>query len=161
MDGLIGHLKIEIALCKDLIAVLQRETESIVARDYKALYEAACEKEGLVRKVNASAGARTRHVEEACAFLGIQADGGQHLDRIIERGGALASEIDGCLKTLASLAASIRELNELNSLAISSSLENVKKTLGFLGNFLQPSAYKPGGGAEGLAFKGSRLSKGA
>ncbi|MBW7956359.1 MAG: flagellar protein FlgN [Deltaproteobacteria bacterium] len=161
MNGLIGHLKKEIGLCKELIAVLHRETESIVARDYKALYEAAGEKEGLVRKVNATAGARTRHIEEACASLGIPADNGTALDGIVERGGERGAELGECLKTLAALAASIKELNDLNSLAIRSSLDNIKKTLGFLGNFLQPSAYKPGGKAEDFAFKGSRLSKGA
>lgn len=161
MDGLIGHLKKEIGLCKELIAVLQRETESIVARDYTALYETAGEKEELVRKVNATAGERARHIDEARMELGIPAGSGPAIDAVVERGGERGAELDGCLRTLASLAASIKELNDLNSLAIRSSLDNVKKTLGFLGNFLQPSAYKPGGGAEGLSFKGSRLNKGA
>ncbi|MBE7414815.1 MAG: flagellar protein FlgN [Deltaproteobacteria bacterium] len=161
MDGLIGHLKKEIGLCKELIAVLHRETESIVARDYKALYEAAGEKEGLVRKVDASVAARAKRMEDACASLGIPCGDGAALESIARQVGELGGELDKCLKTLASLAASIKELNDLNSLAIQSSLDNVKKTLGFLGNFLQPSAYKAGGKAEELAFKGSRLSKGA
>jgi hypothetical protein len=40
-------------------------------------------------------------------------------------------------------------------------MENVSKTLGFLGNFMQPSTYKATGSFDGFAVKGSRLSEGA
>lgn len=162
IDRLIGHLNGEIRLCKELVTLLQRETEAIVSRDYRALYELLGHKEHLVMRVNALSEARADFIRAALSFLCCSAEQEPSLAAVIEKAdGPARQEIEKCRSTLQTLASSIKELNSLNTRVIENSLENVKKTLGFLGNFLQPSAYKPGGKLDEFAIKGSRLSKGA
>ncbi|HBG46146.1 MAG TPA: hypothetical protein DDW94_04060 [Deltaproteobacteria bacterium] len=161
-DKLIDHLKYEIRLCKELVTVLQKETESMAGRDYKSLYEVVGQKENLVMRLNVLSQARGNLIEEAASALGLSREGeAPSLSSVIEHAGPGKKELDDCHKTILSLAFSIKEINSLNSLVMESSLENVKKTLGFLGNFLQSSVYKPGGTIEEFAVKGTRLNKGA
>ncbi|HEY4707758.1 MAG TPA: flagellar protein FlgN [Thermodesulfobacteriota bacterium] len=161
IDRLIGHLNGEIRLCKELVSLLQRETEAIVSRDYRALYEIVGQKEHLVTRVNAQSEARADFIRAALAFLGAPQEE-PSLAAVIEMvRGPARQDIENCRSTLQTLASSIKELNSLNARVIENSLENVRKTLGFLGNFLQPSVYKPGGKMDEFAPKGSRLNKGA
>src|SRR3989304_4455964 len=162
IDRLIGHLNGEIRLCKELVSLLQKETEAIVSRDYRALYEIVGQKRPLVARVNALSEARAGFIRAALSFLGAPAEQEPSLAAVIEKAGSPAKQdIENCRSTLQTLASSVKELNSLNARVIENSLQNVKKTLGFLGNFLQPSVYKPGGKLDEFALKGSRLSKGA
>lgn len=162
IERLIGQLNAEIRLCKELVSLLQRETEAIVSRDYRALYEIVGQKEHLVMRVNSQSDARADFIRAALSFLGAPEGQETSLAAVIERAdGRLKHEIEDCRSTLQTLASSIKELNGLNARVIENSLDNVKKTLGFLGNFLQPSVYRPGGKMDELALKGSRLNKGA
>lgn len=159
--NLIGHLKKEAELLKDLIQVLHKETECIVSRDYKALYETVGAKEHLVMRVNAAGGARNALIAECFAALGGSSNGEASLSSVIELAGANGIALDECRTNLLSLASTVKDINSLNSIITESSMQNVTKTLGFLGNFVQKSTYKATGSFDGFALKGSRLSEGA
>ena len=161
IKNLIGHLKSEIELFKDLISVLHRETECIVARDYKGLYETVSQKEHLVMRIQAAGQARQPLLKEGFSALGGAPVQEANLTSLLELAGESAGGLDECQRTLLSLTSTVKEINGLNSLIIESSMENVAKTLGFLGNFMQPSTYKATGSFDGFAVKGSRLSEGA
>lgn len=161
IKDLIGHLNREIELFKDLIPVLHKETECLVGRDYKGLYETVSLKEHLVMRINAAGSVRQSLIRNTLAAFGGAADSGANLSAIIDLAGSKASGVEECQKTLLSLASTIKEINRLNSTITQSSLDNVNKTLGFLGNFMQPSTYKASGSFDGFAVKGSRLSEGA
>ncbi len=154
---LIGHLRSEIELFKELIAVLHAETECMVGRDYKGLYEAVSGKEQLVMRINSASGTRKRLLIECFPSTGAPEEA--NLTSLIELtgNGALAE----CQKTLLSLASTVKEINGVNRLIMESSMENVTRTLSFLGNFMQPGTYKPTGSFGELAVKGARLSEGA
>ncbi|MBI2399593.1 MAG: flagellar protein FlgN, partial [Deltaproteobacteria bacterium] len=158
---LIGHLKREIELFKDLICVLHRETECIVGRDYKGLYETVSQKEHLAMRIHAATEARQPLLKEGMAAFGAAPAREVNLTSLIELATASAPVLEECQKTLFSLTSTIKEINGLNSLIIESSMANVAKTLGFLGNFMQPSTYKATGSFDGFAVKGSRFSEGA
>lgn len=161
IKDLIDHLNGEAGLLKDLVAVLHRETECIVARDYKGLYETTGQKEHLVVRINASGGERDRLLRGCLASRGAKESDSPAVSTLVELAGKDAPELDECHKKLLSLSSSVMEINRLNSVITESSIGNVAKTLGFLGNFLQPSTYKASGSFEGFAVKGSRLSEGA
>jgi flagellar biosynthesis/type III secretory pathway chaperone len=161
IKDLIGHLNREIELFKDLISVLHRETECIVARDYKGLYETVSQKEHLAMRIQSAAGVRQPLLKECFTALGKESAREANLSILIELAGIKGAPLDECQKTILSLTSTIKEINGLNSLIIESSIENVTKTLGFLGNFMQPSTYKSSGSFDGFAVKGSRLSEGA
>lgn len=155
------HLKKEIGLYKEFIAVLQKETENIVGRDYKGLYETAGLKEGLIIRIERASRSRAVLMHEAAATLGIQ--GETKLSFIIEKlSGDLKEELLESQATILSLLESIKEINSLNSLVVKESLDNINKTLGFLGNFMPATVYNPTGAFEGsYSVKGARLSEGA
>lgn len=159
-ENLIGHLKREVELFKDLICVLHRETACIVERDYKGLYETVSHKEHLIMRIQAAGEARQALLKECFAALGGAPSLEANLTSLIELAGDFPG-LDECQKTLLSLTSTVKEINGLNSLIIESSMENVAKTLGFLGNFMQPSTYKATGSFDGFAVKGTRLSEGA
>lgn len=160
IKNLIDHLNREIELFKDLISVLHKETECIAGRDYKGLYETVSVKEHLIMRINGALSIRGKLLKEALSAAG-STQGEATISALAGLAGKDASAIDSCQKTLYSLTTTVKEINRLNSVIIESSLDNVTKTLGFLGNFLQPSTYKPTGSFEGFALKGSRLSEGA
>lgn len=154
------HLEDEIELYKDFISMLHKETESIVSRDYKALYEITATKEVQIKKLDAMRARRALFVTKAAEALGIKGDISLHA--IIENSNQhAASKIEKFLQTLMSLAHSIKEINELNSLVVKGALENVNKTLGLFGGFAPSSTYNPSGAMEGPSIKGSRLCEGA
>lgn len=155
------HLKKEIALYKEFISVLQKETENIIGRDYKGLYETVGLKEHLIIRIESAGRSRLQLMSEAASSLGIQ--GEPNLSSIIERTvGRVKEDLRECQSTVLSLLDSIREINKLNSMVVRESLDNINKTLGFLGNFMPATVYNPAGAFEGsYSVKGSRLSEGA
>jgi flagellar biosynthesis/type III secretory pathway chaperone len=161
IKDLIGQLDREIELFKDLISVLHRETECIVGRDYKGLYETVSQKDHLLKRIYSASEARTPAIKECLAAFGGQSSGEANLTALIELAGERAMGLEDCQKKLLSLTSTVKEINGLNSLIIESSMENVSRTLGFLGNFMQPSTYKSSGSFDGFAVKGTRLSEGA
>ncbi|MBI1911722.1 MAG: flagellar protein FlgN [Deltaproteobacteria bacterium] len=157
---IIDHLVKEIALFKELVTILQIETEDLVSRDYKGLYETISRKEHLLVRIGSMGKIRQKLISDCANGLGIT--GEQNLTSIIDKtGGSRTEELKNCRDTIYSLAESVKELNDLNSKVIKGSLENISKTLGFLGNFLPNSNYKASGAFEGFAIKGSRLNEGA
>jgi flagellar biosynthesis/type III secretory pathway chaperone len=161
IKDLTGHLNREIELFKDLISVLHRETECIAGRDYKGLYETVSQKEHLAMRINSAAGARQPLLKKCLAALGGDPAQEANLTNLIDLAGSKGASLNECQKTILSLTSTIKEINSLNSLIIESSIENVIKTLGFLGNFMQPSTYKASGSFDGFAVKGTRLNEGA
>jgi len=155
------HLKKEINLYKEFIAVLQKETENIVERDYKGLYETAGLKEGLIIRIERAAGARGVLMHEAAQTLGVE--GELKLSSMVERlSGGIQEDIIKSQSTILSLIESIKEINKLNSLVIRESLDNINKTLGFLGNFMPATVYNPTGAFDGsYPSKGARVNEGA
>lgn len=156
---LIGHLRTEIELFKELIAVLHAETECMVGRDYKGLYEAVSGKEQLVTRINSASETRRRLLRECLESIGADMPVEANLTALVELTGNGA--LVDCQKTLLSLASTVKEINGVNRLIMESSMENVTRTLGFLGNFMQPGAYKSTGSFGEPALKGMRLSEGA
>ncbi len=161
IKDLIDRLDREVELFKDLISVLHRETECIVGRDYKGLYQTVSQKEHLLKRIHLSSEERAAALKECLAAFGAQGAGEANLTALIELAGERASGLEECQKKLLSLTSTVKEINGLNSLILESSMENVSKTLGFLGNFMQPSTYKSSGSFDGFAVKGTRLSEGA
>lgn len=154
------HLKKEIGLYKEFITVLQKETEDIVGRDYKGLYETAGLKEGLIIRIERAGRSRGALMHEAAVSLGV---GGElKMTSIIDKvSGSLRDDLAKSQSTILSLLESIKEINRLNSLVVKESLDNINKTLGFLGNFMPAAVYNPTGALEGTySVKGSRLSEG-
>lgn len=154
------HLNKEASLYKELIAALQKETENLVARDYKALYETVASKEHVTSRIEMIGRARAHIFSKAASALGLKGD--INLTAIIENFSSPAKdELKELQATLLSLIESVKEINQVNSLAVRGSLENITKTLGFLGNFLPGSTYKRGGTLEAMSVKGARLNEGA
>src|SRR3989337_2615754 len=58
MTNIIEHLGKEACAYKEFISVLQQETECLVSRDYKGLYEAAGAKEALLSRIQRLVDAR-------------------------------------------------------------------------------------------------------
>lgn len=157
-----GHLKNEITLYKELISILHKETENLVNRDYKGLYDTVAQKEHILTSLEALGRVRVRLMHDAAVFLGIEGPGEANLSAIIECAGEEKEELSDCQSTILSLIEGIKEINKVNSLVVKGSLENINKTLGFLGNFMPASTYKPSGAFDGgLTVKGSRFSEGA
>lgn len=157
---LIGRLDKEIALFKELISVLHRETESIVGRDYKGLYEVVGLKESALQRI-AAAGAETIDSIRTLAKARGVSDEEASLARLASLSGPRGRDLDERREALKSLSQTVQEINALNSAIIRDSLDNINKTLGFLGNFVQPGTYRPSGSFGGFAVKGARLSEGA
>lgn len=155
------HLEKEAALYKELISVLQKETQDLVGRDYKALYDTAARKETLVLRIQAMGAARARLFNEAAESLGMDKKG-INLSSIISAitDGSEKRSLKGLQEKLISLADTIKELNSVNALVVKGSLDNIIKTLSFLGNFMPVSNYLPNGSKSGLVIKGAHLSEG-
>ncbi len=157
---LIDHLKKEISVYKEFIAVLHSETENVVARDYKGLYDTICRKEQTLARIG-SFGAQRRGLMSGVARANGLEDGAS-LTSIIEKvQGPYSAELKGCQAAIFSLIESIKDINKVNSIAIKGSLDNIRKTLGFLSNFIPNVNYKPTGTFDGIEVKGGRFNKGA
>lgn len=160
MLAIIDHLKKEIALYKEFIPVLQSETENLIGRDYKGLYETVSQKEHLIVQLDSMGRQRQRLLRDAAEALGIK--GEVNLSAIIEKAGYPDNEeLKRHQSMILSIFESVKEINKVNSLVVKGSLENIKKTLGFLGNFMHKANYKSSGAFEGIDLKGTRLSEGA
>ncbi len=159
VKALTEHLNNEIAVYKELVGVLQKETENLVARDYKGLYETSGRKGHIVLRINHMSEVRQGLMNEAARSFG--AEPGGNLSRIIE----LASFMDAeALRTaqnaILSIVEGVKEINKLNALVVEGSLDNINKTLGLLSNFMPKNVYKPTGAFQSIAEKGLRLNKG-
>jgi len=161
ITNLIGHLEMEADLFRELVSTLHRETECMVGRDYRGLHEVIGLKDHLAMRIGAAAQGRQKLLWDALSALGGMSEGEVNLSAVIALSGARSGELDEAQKTVLSLASTVKEVNALNSRLVESSLGNVVKTLSFLGNFMQPSTYRPTGSFEGFAVKGTRLSEGA
>lgn len=160
MRPIIDHLAKEMSLYKELITVLQKETEDLVGRDYRGLYETVSAKEQILLRIQSAGNLRNRLIKEAALKAGAPAE---TLSSLIERmeEGPAKDELKNLQSSIVSFIESIQEINKVNSLIVKGSLENINKTLGFLSNFMPASNYKATGTFDGVAIKGSRLSEGA
>ena len=159
VKALTEHLNIEITVYKELVGVLQKETENLVARDYKGLYETSSRKGHIVLRINHLSEVRQGLMNEAARSFGAESAG--NLSEIIE----LASFMDAeALRTaqsaILSIVEGVKEINKLNALVVEGSLDNINKTLGLLSNFIPRNIYKPTGAFESIAEKGARLNEG-
>lgn len=160
MRNLIEHLDGEIEVYRELIEGLHRETEDLVKRDYKALYDTIAVKERLLIRIDAMGARRRALLEEAASSLGIS--GEINISRILER---LSGEEFEALKErqrfVIALVDGIKEITKVNSLVVKGSLDNIRKTLGLLGNLNAAGTYGKEGGFNGIGVKGRHLSEGA
>jgi len=162
LRALTNHLEMEAGLFKELIAILQTETENLIHRDYKGLYETIYRKDHTLVQIEVQGGVRLKLMEDAASRLGMEpVTDGVDLSSIIERvGGDEKDALMESQKRLLSLIETVMEINKLNSLVVKGSLENINKTLGFLGNFQPKSIYRSSGTFEGVSIKGSSLNEG-
>ncbi|MEK7773972.1 MAG: flagellar protein FlgN [Deltaproteobacteria bacterium] len=157
---IIEHLKKEISVFKEFIAALQNETENVVVRDYRGLYDTICRKELLLARIESLGRNRRELLTAAARAYGLE--GEATLASLIDRAqDPLKRELRECQAAIFPLLESIKDINKVNGIAVKGSLDNIKKTLGFLGNFLPNVNYKPTGTFDGIAVKGGRLNKGA
>ncbi len=161
VKALIEHLEKEIEVYRNLVEVQQTETENLISKDYRALYETIGRKEHLLMKVATMSKAR------AVLMAGIEKELGAesiaNISGILERigDGAEYDRLKECQAVVLSLVDTIKEVNKVNALFVEGSIENIKKTLGLLGNFMPKSVYKPTGNFYSNVPKGANLSEGA
>lgn len=154
------HLGLEASAYMDLVGILHKETRDLVERDYKALYDTVDSKQRAVGRIEELG--RRRAALLATAARGLQIAVDANLSAVIERlSGSHRDELARLQETILALVESVREINSLNTLVVKGSLENIGKTLGFLGGFMPGTTYKRGGTIEGASPKGRRLSEGA
>lgn len=164
---LIDHLEVEIKLYKELITVLQKETEDLVTRDYETLYNTVTRKESLLSQIASLTVKRFEVIEGVASLVGLK--GEAKLSEIIERVERIPGvakvkefkELKGTTETIVTLLESIKDINKVNKIAVEGSLDNINKTLNFIGSFFNANAYNPSGVSETMDFKGGRLSEGA
>jgi flagellar biosynthesis/type III secretory pathway chaperone len=158
---LIGHLEKELELFKEFVAVLQKETENLISRDYKGLYETVSRKEHLLVRFEVLGSGRQSLMQATADSIGVSGKD-LNLTRIIEGlAGNEKAEVKRLQAGILALLDSIREINKLNSLVVKESIENINKTLGMLTNFMPAGTYSHKGSFKGVAVKGTRLSEGA
>jgi len=156
------NLRREISLYKELVAVLQGETRAVVERDYRGLYDVVVHKESILGSLEQAGRARNELTDRLCKELGLSR-GETPLASIIEEIPCSVDQRDelrGLCDTLKALRDSAFEINKVNCQAVRTSLENINKTLGLLGNLLIKDTYEPTGRVGSLELKGSRLSEG-
>ncbi len=164
LDRLIDRLRDEAALYEEFIATLQAETECLVSRDYRKLYDTVCGKEGVLARMCASGQARLKEMEAAAEDLDLS--GPVTLTSILRSAEILnwaeIRELKRLRDAASSLIESIKEINKLNSLVAEGSLENINKALALLRGFMPGSTYSSHGAYHGaLSGKGQTLIKGA
>lgn len=132
IQSFIKHLKTEASVYEDLIALLRVETENLVNRDYRGLYETVTRKEHLLMKIDSLGDLRATHLNNAAASLGVY--GFVNLSAIIEfMNGDEREELNRCRSSILALIHTIKEINKVNETAVKGSLHNMKKTLKLLG----------------------------
>jgi hypothetical protein len=129
------HLKAEAALYKDLIEILRTETDNLVNRDYKGLYDTVCRKEHILVKIDSMGEVRKTLLTDVSASLGI--DGFVNLSAVIELlTGRERDELKGSQGTVLSLINSILEIKKVNAILSKGSLDNMNKALVLHGGFM-------------------------
>ena len=158
---LIKKLEIEIRLYKELIALLHEETESVIARDYKRIYAVLGHKEHVLTALDKEVRQRLVLVEELLGGEQLEAEQSA-ISALILRlpGSPERDELSSARIKLQSLMDSAREVNRVNSHVVQKSLDNINKTLGFLGNLFVKDTYGSNGAVANMELKGSRLSEG-
>jgi len=162
MTNIIEHLGKEAAAYKEFISVLQQETECLVSRDYKGLYEAAGAKEALLSRIQRLVDARASLLKAFASSLSLEGPAEKAVSAMLasvqpeQKAAFIKSQL-----IVSNLLDTIKEVNRVNSLVIKGSLEHINKTLGFFGNFMPGIVYKPSGAFGEMQMKGSRLSEGA
>ncbi|MBE9529021.1 MAG: flagellar protein FlgN [Proteobacteria bacterium] len=160
VKALIEHLEKEIVVYRNLVEVQQAETENLTSKDYRGLYETIGRKEHLLLKVSSMGKDRARLMESiAGEFEGKDI---VNISGILEQiGGPEHDRLKECQSAVLTLVDTIKEINKVNALFVEGSIENIKKTLGLLGNFMPKSVYKPTGDFYSSTLKGANLSEGA
>lgn len=162
MTNIIEHLGKEAAAYKEFISVLQQETECLVSRDYKGLYEAAGAKEALLSRIQRLMGARAALLKAFAQSLSLEGPAEEAISAML--GSVPPEQKKAFIKNqsiVSNFIDTIKEVSRVNSLVIRNSLEHINKTLGFFGNFMPGVVYKPSGAFGEIPMKGSRLSEGA
>ena len=160
MEELVEHLAKEMTLYRDLISILQRETRALVERDYEGLYEIVTSKEHILMKLAFLDGRRSEIIRRIGKSLGF-GDREVRLSDIISKAEPPHRErLKEHQTTILAFLNSIKEINDINNFVARGSLENIKKALGFLGNFISSGTYKSTGTVEEMVVKGSRLCEG-
>ncbi len=160
VKALIEHLEKEIVVYRSLVEVQQVETENLTSKDYRGLYDTIGRKEHLLLKVASLSKTRASLMEGVDSELGGESI--VNISGILERiSGPEHDRLKECQSTVLTLVDTIKEINKVNALFVEGSIENIKKTLGLLGNFMPKSVYKPTGDFYSNTFKGTNLSEGA
>ncbi len=159
LKALTEHLAKEIDVYKELVSVLQQETENLVARDYKGLYETSARKGHIVLRINHLSEVRQKLMNEAARSFGVES--AFNLSELIELAPFTEAEpLRAAQSAILSIVEGVKEINKLNALVVEGSLDNINKTLGLLSNFIPKNIYKPTGAFESIAEKGTRLNEG-
>ncbi len=161
VQGLINKIEIEIRLYKELIALLHEETEAVIQRDYKELYKVIGHKGHVLAALEQAVRERITCLDKMLADESLTGEQATLSAFILKLpGSSERKELSGARVRLQSLMDSAREVNRVNTHIVQKSLDNVNKTLGFLGNLFVKDTYGPGGAIGGMEVKGSRLSEG-
>jgi flagellar biosynthesis/type III secretory pathway chaperone len=160
VKALIEHLEKEIVVYRNLVEVQQAETENLTSKDYRGLYETIGRKEHLLAKVSLLSKDRARLMGSIAGLF--EGKGIVNISGILEQiSGPEHDRLKECQSAVLTLVDTIKEINKVNALFVEGSIENIKKTLGLLGNFMPKSVYKPTGGFYSSTLKGANLSEGA
>jgi len=161
VNELIKKLEIEIRLYKELIALLHEETESVIQRDYKRLYTVLGHKEHVLVTLDKEVRERLALVSDMLGGETLEAEQSAISALILRlQGSPERARLSAARIKLQSLMDSAREVNRVNSHIVQKSLDNINKTLGFLGNLFVKDTYGANGAIAGMEVKGSRLSEG-
>ena len=153
------HLGKEIAVYKELVSVLQKETENLVARDYQGLYDTSSRKGHIVLRINHLSEVRQELMNDAARSFGVGSV--FNLSEIIELAPFMDAEnLRAAQSAILSIVEGVKEINKLNALVVEGSLDNINKTLGLLSNFMPKNIYKPTGTFDTTTRKGTRLNEG-
>jgi flagellar biosynthesis/type III secretory pathway chaperone len=158
---LIKKLDIEMRLYRELIALLHEETDAVIKRDYKDLYKVLGRKEYVLSALERAVRERIALVGETLGDEPLKDDKSTISALILSlHSSPERDELVEAREKLQSLMDSAREVNRVNTHIVQTSLDNVNKTLGFLGNLFVKDTYGPSGAAASMEVKGSRLSEG-
>jgi len=159
--GLINKMEIETRLYKELIALLHEEAEAVIQRDYKGLYKVIGHKGHVLIALERAVRERISSLDEMLADESLTGEQATLSAFILTLpGSSEREELSRARIKLQSLMDSAREVNRVNTHIVQKSLDNVNKTLGFLGNLFVKDTYGPNGAVSGMEVKGSRLSEG-
>lgn len=163
LNLIVDHLVRETALFRELIAVLQKETVNLINRDYNGIHDTSAKKENILLRLTGMEKARKALVMEAAMAMNVEGVVREeaYLSTIIASAPQpYKDELLNHQSAIHSLIESVKEINKVNSLVVSESLDNINKTLGFLGNFIPNNNYKKTGAFQIRVTKGSHFNEG-